>query len=207
MIVEGSPLALLGIFVSVLRERFTDPNNPPNFQWTDDPNLASVIIESAYDAPGNTKRGKKPAIFVDKDKSIYGRSIIGDRAEHNFKNSREGQWCLSTVPMIIECVGTKRGVSAILGDIVHWTLHASSDLIQGAFGLHDMTAPTLGRTLPYESDRESWSTAITFTVQYNVRWRLIPINPILHELAMKISQSGATATDYFVNLVSHYVEE
>ena len=206
MIVEGSPLALIGIFVAFLRERFTTPNNPPNFLWSDDPNHATVLVESAYDAPGNTKRGKKPAVYVDKDQSVYGKSILGDRAEHNFRNRNEGQWCLSTVPMIIDCVAANKGPSAILGDIVHWTLHASSDLIQAAFGLHDMTSPTMGRTIPYEDDREAWTTPISFTIQYNVRWTLVPIDPLLHEIALKIQQSGASSTDYFVNIVAHQVE-
>ena len=206
IIVEGSPLALIGVFVSFLRERFTPTNNPPNYVWNEDPNAASVIIESAYDLEGNTVRGKKPAIYVDKDQTVYGKSVLGDRAEHRIRDQAEGQWCLSTVPLIIDCVASRKGPSAILGDIVHWTLHTCSDVLQKTFAFHDMSPPALGRTVPYEDDREAWTSPVTFTVQYNVRWGIVPVAPLLHEIALKIRQSGASTDDYFVDIATHYVE-
>lgn len=201
MIVDGSPLAIIGIFVAVLRERFAPGNGLDDYPWYEDQNKASILIESAFE-DANTSRGSKPAIFVDKDQSVYGKLILGDRAGHTFKNAKDYQWTLSTVPIVIDCVAGRRGESAILGDIVHWSLHASSDAIQGAFALHDMTPPTLGRTVPYEADKESWSTPVSFQVQYNVRWTTVPIAPLLQEIATKIQRAGVTPADYFVDLVT-----
>lgn len=200
MIVDGSPLAIIGIFVAVLRERFALNNGPTEYTWYDDQNKTTLIIESAFE-DANTERGKRPAIFIDKDQSVYGKLIIGDRAGLTIKNVKDFQWTLSTVPILIDCVASRRGESAILGDIVQWSLHASSDAIQAAFALHDMTPPTLGRTVPYEGDKESWSTPVTFQVQYNVRWTTVPIAPLLQQIAMRITDKGVSPTDYFVDIV------
>lgn len=201
MIVDGSPLAIVGIFVAVLRERFAPGNGPEDYPWYMDPNKTGIVIESAFE-DNVTPRGKKPALYVDKDESVYGKSIIGDRAGHRFRDAMDAQWCLSTVPLNIDCVAARKGESAILGDIVQWSLHASSDAIQAAFSLHDMTPPTLGRTIPYEDDDKSWNTPVSFQVQYNVRWTIVPIAPLLQEIALRIHQSGRPATEYLLELAT-----
>jgi hypothetical protein len=201
-IVDGSPLAIIGIFVSILRERFSEANSPrkDTWIWNDDPNLSTITIESALE-DNSTLRDKHPAIFVDKDQSTYGRVVIGDRAHHQLRNSQDVQWTLSTVPLIIECVATRKGESAVLGDIVQWTLHAASDVIQKTFAFHDMTPITLGRTSPYEMDSECWNTPISFTVQYNVVWTYVPIKPLLQQIAYRIQAAETTAADYFTEIV------
>lgn len=202
-IVDGSPLAIIGIFVAVLRERFTEGNGPPDYPWDEDSLKSAILIESAFE-DNQTERGKKPAIYVDKDDSVYGKLIIGDRAGHTWKDTKDFQWTLSTVPVLIECVSGRRGESAVIGDIVQWSLHAMSDAIQAAFALHDMTPPTLGRTVPYEHDKESWSTPVSFTVQYNVRWTTLPIRPLMQELVTKITAAGGNANLYFTDLVTRF---
>jgi hypothetical protein len=201
-IVDGSPLAIIGMYVSILRERFSEADSPrrDTWVWQDDPTASTITIESALE-DNSTLRNKQPAIFVDKDQSIYGKSVVGDRAHHQMRNSQDVQWALSTVPVIIECVATRRGESAILGDIVQWTLHAASDVIQKTFGLHDMSPPTLGRTIPYEMDSECWNTPINFQVQYNVVWTYVPIKPLLQQIAVRIEAAGTTANDYFTEVV------
>lgn len=200
-IVDGSPLAIVGIFVAFLRERFAPGNGPSDYPWYEDANKARIFIESSFE-DNDTKRGAKPALYVDKDQSVYGKSIIGDRAAHRFRDSKDAQWCLSTVPILVDCVSSRRGESAILGDITHWSLHVASDVIQKAFALHDMTAPTLGRTVPYEDDQEAWTTPVSFTVQYNVRWTVVPVAPLLSEIALKIQKSGMSANEYLLELVA-----
>lgn len=203
VIVVGSPLAVVGIFVELLRLRFSDGNGPSDWPW--DPNLndTEIVIESGFASPQNTARGKKPAIFVDKDESVYGKVIIGDRVGIDWKNMGDYQWTLATVPILVECVASQKGTSAILGDVVQWTLHCASDPIQGAFSFHDMSPPTLGRTVPYEADKESWVTPVSFQVQYNVRWSITPIAPLLQELRTRIRSSGADENQYLVEIAAY----
>lgn len=200
-IVDGSPLAIVGIFVAVLRERFAPGNGPSHYPWYPDPNKTGLLIESAFE-DNSIPRGKKAALYVDKDESIYGKSIIGDRAGHCWTDGKDAQWCLSTVPINIDCVAGRKGESAIVGDIVQWSLHASSDAIQGHFALHDMTPPTLGRTVPYEDDDESWNTPVAFQVQYNVRWTTVPIAPLLQEITLHIQKSGLSPSAYLYEMAT-----
>jgi hypothetical protein len=195
-VIVGSPLAIIGIFVEVLRERFKAGNGPNDWVWDANLNETGIVIESAF-AEGNTERGKKPAIFIDKDESVYGKIIIGDRAGIVWKDMSDYQWTLGTVPVLIECVASKRGESAIIGDVVHWTLHCASDPIQATYAFHDMSPPTLGRTVPYEAEKESWTTPVSFHVQYPVRWRITPIRNLIQEIRIRLRNANAT---------QHYVE-
>jgi hypothetical protein len=190
-IIVGSPLALIGIFVAVLRERFSVGNGPPDYLWQENLTNTKLVIESGFSPVGNKERNKRPAIFIDKDESVYGKIILGDRVGVRWTNMQDVQWTLSTAPILIECVASRRGESANIGDIVQWTLHASSDAIQAGFGLHDMSPPTLGRTVPYEADREAFTTPVSFQVQYNMRWNTTPIAPLIQEVRMKIQQANA----------------
>lgn len=206
-IVDGSPLAIIGIYVAVLRERFSQENSPDPDQWLWIPDIeqSKIVIESAYE-DNSLVRDKQPAIYIDKDQSAYGKNTIGDRVDHNLRNSRDIQTSLSTVPVIIECTASRKGESAILGDIVQWTLHASSDVIQKTFGLHDMSPPILGRTVPYEMDTEVWNTQVSFQVQYHVTWSYVPIAPLLQSIVAKIEASGMDTTEYFQELALHFRE-
>ncbi len=200
-IVDGSPLAVVGIFVAFLRERFAPGNGLDDYPWYEDALQSKIFIESAFE-DNETKRGAKPALYVDKDQTVYGKSILGDRAAHRFRDSKDAQWCLSTVPILIDCVSSRKGESAVLGDITHWSLHVASDVLQKTFALHDMTPPTLGRTTPYEDDQEAWTTQISFHVQYNVRWTVVPVAPLFSELSLKIQNSGMSANEYLLELVT-----
>jgi len=199
MIVDGSPLAIIGIFVEILQERFAPGNGLDNYPWYEDQNQSKIVIASDFE-DNVTERNKKPAIFVDKDQSVYGKIVIGDRAGYTIKDGKDFQWTLSSVPVLIDCVSDKRGESAKIGDIVQWSLHAASDVIQSTFAFHDMTPVTLGRTGPYEADKEAFSTPVTFNIQYNVRWTTVPIRALLQEIALRIEKTGTSPTDYFVDI-------
>ena len=204
MIVDGSPLAIIGIFVTVLRERFSGENCPDkdHWLWLPDIEQSMIVIESAFE-DNTIVRDKHPNIYVDKDQSAYGKVVIGDRAAHDFHTQGDVQWTLSTVPIIIECVAARKGESAVIADIVQWSLHCSSDLIQKAFGLHDMSPLVLGRTVPYQMDNEVWNTPVTFQVQYNVAWAYVPVRPLLQSIQARIEAAGVSANDYFTEVVLH----
>ncbi|MAG64354.1 MAG: hypothetical protein CMK74_00540 [Pseudomonadales bacterium] len=185
MVVDGSPLAVVGIFVSILRERFAT-GGVTNYQWKEDVNQTEIAIESSF-AESDEVRNFRPAIFIDKEQTVYGKTIIGDRVEKTLTTRKDVHWCLATIPLIIDCVSSRRGESTILGDVAQWTIHAASDIIQGTFGFHSMSAPQLGRTVPYEADKKAWTSPITFQIQYNVRWSTVPIAPLLQEIALHIT--------------------
>jgi hypothetical protein len=195
----GSKLAVLGVFVEILRKRFAIDTVSGDFQWlwNEDIKLTKVAVESAFNED-KTHRNFRPAVYVDCDDQTMGRVVLGDRVGQNLRTGLEGFWNLQSVPILIECVAAKRAESAALGDVVGVFLHASSDLIQAKFGFHDMTPMTVGRTQPSPRDKDQWITSVTFVVQYPLRWTNAPTAPLLQEMEMEITASGCgSATEFF----------
>jgi hypothetical protein len=195
----GSKLAVLGVFVEIVRRRFAIETVSADFQWlwNKDINTTKLAVESAFNED-KTHRNFRPAVYVDCDDQTMGRVVLGDRVGVNLKTGVEGFWNLQSVPILIECVAAKRAESAALGDVVGVFLHASSDLIQAKFGFHDMTPVTVGRTQPSPRDKDQWITAVTFVVQFPLRWTNTPTAPLLQELELEISRSGCdSATEFF----------
>ena len=198
----GSKLAVLGVFVEVVRRRFNSANVPDDFQWRWDPDIKKtrLAVESAFNEDQD-HRNFRPAVHVDCDDQTMGRPVLGDRVGLDFKTGLEGFWNLQSIPILIECIAGKRAESAILGDTVGVFLHASSDLIQAKFGFHDMTPVTVGRTQPMPRDKDQWVTAVTFVVQFPLRWTNKPTAPLLQELEMDIASSdAASATEFFESI-------
>lgn len=200
----GSALAVLGVFVETVRKRFVPVNTPP-WKWDPDAKKAEIVIESAFNEDQQT-RNFKPAIFIDRDELTTGRPVLGDFAGQNLHTGLRGFWGIQTMPILIECVAAKKLESMIIGDLTHIFLHASSDLIQAAFGFHDMTPLTLGRTQPYARDKTAWVTSITFTVQWDLRWTNAPSAPLVQQIQTEVKASGLSATDYFERIIIESVD-
>ena len=195
----GSGMAVIGMFVEVIRKRFPPEADLPWVWYSDIKEGASkaIAIESAYNED-TAQRNFRAAIYVDRDEQTIGRTVIGDRAGQHIPSGLTGFWALETMPILIECVAAKKAESATIADLVGIYLHASSDLIQGKFGLHEMTPITRGRTQPYPRDKTQFVTPITFSTQFNLRWTNRPTAPLLQQIEADISVSGfQDATSYF----------
>lgn len=195
----GSKLAVIGVFVEIIRRRFARGFAGPDFSWPwdRDTNTTRIEIESAFNEE-NSAKNKRPAVYVDADDQVNSRTVLGDFVGKRNTDGLIGFWHLETVPILIECVAAKRLESAIIGDMVSIFLLASNRLVQGKFGFHDMTPTTVGRTQPSQRDKGAFVTPVTFTVQNNVRYTNAPTGPLLEELELDIAASGATsATEFF----------
>jgi hypothetical protein len=192
----GSGLAVIGLFVEIIRKRFGPENQLP-WIWSDDIKQTKIAIESAFNEDTQV-RNFRPAIFVDRDEQVVGRNVLGDFVGQQLKTGMEAFWALETVPILIECLAAKKAESAILADLVKVFLHASRRLIQGKFGLHEMTPVNIGRPQPAARDKQEWITPVTFSVQYNFRWTNTPTAPLLQEIIAAIQASSAGgATAFF----------
>lgn len=194
----GSSMAVVGVFVEVVRARFRCPGT--DWLYDDDVKKTKIAIESAFNED-QAHRDFCPGIFIDHDEEIIGRSVIGDRAGQNLLTGKQGFWALESVPILIECVAAKKAESSIIADLTGIFLHASSDLIQAKFGFHEMTPVTRGRTQPFPRDKKHWITPVTFNVQYNLRWTNAPSGPLIQEVIMRADLSGFdNATQYFEHI-------
>lgn len=195
----GSKLAVLGVFVEIIRQRFAAPTVDASFPWRWDPDIrvARLAVESAFNED-QEHRNKRPAVFIDCDDQTMGRVVLGDRVGKDFRTGLEGFWGLQSVPILIECVASKRAESATIADLVGSFIHASSDLIQAKFGFHDLTPVTVGRVQPQGRDKNEWVTPVLFTTQYPARWTNAPTGPLLQAIEARVTSSHAeSATEYF----------
>lgn len=195
-IAAGSPLAIQGIFLEILRERFK-VGAGLNWEWQADPTLTSIFIETSYNAETES-RNQAPAIYVTRLQSVPAKMAVGDRAGVHLPDHHELFKALMRIDMQLECISNDEGESAIIGDIVQFMILASQDVIEREFGFHSFTHPILGQTLPQERDQTKWSTAVDFSLEFWIHWAQVPIAPLLQQLSQRLSTQG---TDLFKQTV------
>lgn len=196
-IAAGSPLAIQGVFLEVIRERFrTDAGL--GIIWRPDITETDILVEVGYNEETES-RSQVPAIYVNKLDTTPGRVIIGDRVGVRLEDHCEGFGAVATVGISIECVSNDEGESAVLGDIVQYMLLASQDVIQREFGFYDISHPSLGQTVPYDRDTNKWLTGVQFQVQFWIRWKQVPIRPLLQQIAQRVSSLGQDASVFFTD--------
>lgn len=199
-IAAGSPLAVQGIFLEILRERFNE-NSGLQWIWRPDVTLTNLIIETGYNEETET-RNTVPALFINRLQSAPQKMTVGDRAGVQLKDHLEGFSAIMQVGLTIDCVDADEGTSALLGDTVQFTLLASQDVIQREFGFYDFTHPILGPTQPRAKDKDKWVTQVAFNVQFWIRWAQTPITPLLQQIATNLTLKNIDATQYFTNIVT-----
>lgn len=207
-IAVGSPLAIVGLFTEIVRERFR-PGNGLAWAWSENSTPTKteentedeprkIVIEPSFNE--NTEvRNFRPAIYIDKGETAAGKVSIGNFVGQKLQTGLRAFYALGTVPMDIEVVSENKGESGILADITWFYILAGREQIRSTFGLHELTPPILGRTVPFEGDKGQWSTHITFEVQFDLRWTTLPIGPLLKDIVIKYHDSGDPNPDsYFL---------
>jgi hypothetical protein len=196
-ILPGSRLAVIGVFVEIIRRRFVFPNAPEDFQWywRKDTDKTTILVESAF-SEASTGKNFRPAVIVDADDQTIGRTTLGDLAGKNLQRGLTGYFHLVTLPIMVECIAATRGESSTLSDTVGIYLQASNRLIQATFGLHEMTPITIGRTQPASSDKNKFLTPVTFSIQSVLRYTEEPSAPIMRDIVANIAASGVEPTEY-----------
>ena len=196
-IAAGSPLAIQGIFIEILRERFQEGAGL-DLVWRPDITESDIVIEAAFNAETES-RSQVPAVYIDRLQTVPSRNLIGDRVGVSLPPHLEGFGALNTVAMNIDVVSNDEGESAVLADLIQFTLLASQDVIQREFGFYDFSHPSMGRTEPFEREQTKWNTSIQFTVQFWVRWTQVPIAPLLQQIATRVSYAGEDPGGHFVD--------
>lgn len=194
----GSPVALLAVFTSIVRERFKadsglpwiwSPNPTPAASEENTPNAPrKILIEPAFNE--NTEvRNYTPAIYVDRSEVTPGKVAIGNFIGQQLHTGHRGFYAMATVPIDVEVVSDRKGESATLADIVWFFLLGGREQIRSSFGFHELTPPILGRTVPFEHNKTAWSTHISFEAQFDLRWSTLPISLKLKDVKMQWSMT------------------
>lgn len=192
----STPLSIVGMIIEVIRLRFDkniDSNPVLEWQWEEfenedltDPDL--IIIESGFNT-NIEARTTRPGIWIDRGQNIYQKKSIGhqDQMPVNIRTRLEQFYAGGECDILVDCTSPNRGESMIIGSIVQDHLQMSSNLIQGSFGLRDMSDVVLNRTVPFEKDDTLWNSPIQFRVYYEIRWATFPAASLLHDAYMKLA--------------------
>lgn len=203
----GSPLAVIGLFMEVVRARFVPPNQSP-WRWREDPRSLPED-ENTVDAPAHIyiesdlnddpeARNAAPAIFVGIEDIRYNQIVVGDKYAHHMPT--RDMWYLAhlSVPVVLQCVSPKRGESAILGDMVFHHILAGKNPIRETFDLHAIDNLSLGKTQPFRrmaENSDNYTTPVTFMVTLNSRWHVKPYAPVLQGILLRFTANGASFTE------------
>jgi hypothetical protein len=205
-IVLSSPLAVLGMLVDVLRQRFKNyPINDPALRWVwdPDPKKTGIFVESGWN-DNLEARNVRPGVWVERGQNVYTQSGIGRQDQVPVVLTQQKEYFHSFVEtdIIIDCTAQNRGESMLLGSVVQDFLVASSNIIEAKFGLRHMSDSILNQTTPFEKDNTLWTSQITFRTYYEVRWITAPIEDVLNRLTMRIEDADKPE-QHFVELVMH----
>ena len=203
-ILAGSPLAVQGVFLEILRERFIEGSGL-DLVWRPDMTLTDILIETDYNEELES-RSQTPAAYVGRLQTVPSKQMIGDRAGVRLPDHLEGQSALTTIQLNVDCVSNDNGESAVLGDLIQFMLLASQDVIQREFGFYDMSHPVLGQTIPFEQNVTKWNTPVSFVVQFWIRWAQVPIAPLLQQVAQRVTSKGIDATGHFVDIAVNSIK-
>jgi hypothetical protein len=211
----GTSIAITGLWLKALRYRFNaNPREPLPWVW--EPSLRpedgeneeplpegeprKLMIEAALNVE-KSQRNYRPAIYVGTGDITAGKAAVDNFVGEHLPSNYRGFHSMATLPMFFECRGENGGESALIGDTAWMFVLATRDIFREAFALNEITNPSLSRTQQDTStDKEVWTTSVSFSIQFDVRWTTKPIAPLLREMAIELSNT-ANAVTYFHNLV------
>jgi len=212
-IAVASPLAIVALFSEIIRERFR-PGSGLAWVWEENstPKVTEentedqprrIVIEPAFNEDLEV-RNFRPAIYIDKGETAAGKIALGNFVGQHLPSGFRAFYALGTSPIDIEVVSDSKAESAIIGDIVWFYILAGRDLIRSTFGIHELTPPILGKTVPFEGDKGQWSTHIAFEAQFDLRWTTVPMGSVLTDIVMRYRDSNEPNPDIF--LLKQYIK-
>ena len=187
-IAAGSPLAVLGIFLESLRERFL-PDNGMDIHWTEDVQTTDITIEVGYSVESEIRNATR-ALYVNRLNTSPANIAVGDRVGVRLPDHLEGFMCHMGSQITIDCVSNDAGDCALLADVVQHWLIANRQIYASLYGFHDVSLAEMGQTQPFKHDQQKWSTTVSVAVVYPVRWSTVKIRPLLQDVG--VSLAGVT---------------
>jgi hypothetical protein len=189
----NSPLALIGAFIYIIRERFSPPNEG-RYQWLDNKSATSVVVEAQFER--NTElRDAKPGVYIDRGQTVYRKNTIDNRDQYapSVMTRRLDQYLtLVETDINIDVVAATKGESATLGNIVMEHIECSRNIIMTFFTLQDISPLIMARTEAFQKDETLFNTPIQFRTTHELRWATLPIAPVMREIVLNgTKQSGS----------------
>jgi len=181
-----SSLDIVGIYLQMLRSRFTTNEDGFPWEWNETKELTKIIVEAGtneYEEGADTR----PGIFVDRSAIVFPSVVLGDTAAEDLVTGAKMFYTTPGGQMQVDCVSKSRGESSILGDIVAHHLVMSGDILQTVFGFRDITPVTLMPTQAWEKDDRCYITRVTSEFKYDLGWFTQPIANKISRFKIELS--------------------
>lgn len=198
-----SPLAIVGAFLYIVRQRFAEGSGMP-WVWRDNKADTDIHVEIQYE-PNTEAADLRPGVYIDKDQTSYGQVTLGNRDQNqpSILTRRQEQFIsFAQSDLIIDCVSPARGESAQIADAIQQYLHMSARIIGAVFSFRSLSPIVLGRTTPFQRQTDLFNTQLTFRVEYEVRWTTVPAAPVLRALGSHLAANtggvNQQLTDFYL---------
>lgn len=196
-----SEMAIQGIFVEVIRERFRGVNLRDNPHYWEADVTPKESEENSPDAPRKLyiesqylefpdARNYRPAVLVDTNGQTPEKQVVNNFAGRRAQDQKEAFWCPATTPVEILVVDDRRGSCSVLADIIWMHLLGVRNFVRAEFGFQDMTEPLKSKVQPFRRDKDLWEVLITFNVRSPIRWVTTPIAPLLRGIRLRLTTIG-----------------
>jgi len=204
-----SPLALTGVFLCILRERFHEKYELP-WKWYsgDEGRLSSTILIEDHQNPETEDFGRRPAIYVQRAPIQYSQIAIGDEVDRERKSNKRIYNCAAQTHFTFACEAGVSAEAEILADIVLSTLMMGSDVIESYFDFRKLGPFALSASAKTRQDVDITQVNVQMGLSFDVRWGSQGIAPILKEVIVKARESTYTdSEDYFVQIYQHSLND
>ncbi len=164
---------LIGIFVGITRERFTDVAPGFPWKWDTDRNLTKIFID-AGGVDTYESNDARPGIFIDRSSLVYNKLLLNDLANFNMRTGAKEYLCRSTGQVAIDCISKNRGESSQLGDMCGMHLLMADDVFRALHNVQDIGPISVQNTQPWEKDDRVFVTRVTCEFTFDMSWRMTP---------------------------------
>lgn len=197
------PLAIIGVFLSILRARFRPEGN---LNWvyqgnSEEDRLVNTISIEAGSNPLPEERNKRPAIYVIRNPISYNQSTIGDSYGTDLNSQTKIYYATAETSFTFIVESDQEGEASQIADIVLCSLMMGSDLIEETFKFRKLGPFAMSAVSKPIYDRTIAQVHISMGLTYDVRWLTIPIAPLLHEIVVKSKSTTYNSSDeYFTEI-------
>jgi hypothetical protein len=211
----GSDLALIGLFVSIIRKRFSDQNvGQLPWYWKEDPRpedpetneatqveiglsgtsamSRTLMIESELqDDP--EARNFSPAIYVGVESTQYAKVVVGDRYGIDRSSRFEAYYAQAIHNIKVSVTSRSKGECNVLANIVHYHLIATKNIVRDQFSILALEGFTKTKPEPFRrssDEPDGWIVPILFNATIEERWFTRPNAPLLAEIRADLELLG-----------------
>ena len=200
----SSPLSILGVFVEILRQRFSEGvySDPALTRyWKSDLADTGIFIEPGWDENVEA-RNTRPGLWVQIQQNYYKKVGIGNQdGMPVYKNVRLEQfYAIGTCSIRIDCTSKNQGESRLFASQTQDFLYMSAKVIEHYFGFRDIGVVAMQPTAKFEQDDTLFTTPIELEVEYEIRWATMPVATTLNQIALKL-ENEEDPDAYFRDLV------